>query len=122
MIANQQALMTAGTLACSRVTLELSASNLAEALKLKQAMQSTGMNSLNSCWSSDSSWQLLVMEESGALPYTYYWHYSCTVCLLHGGLCEIEKSCMNPLSPVNSCSSCDSCWQLLATQETIALQ
>lgn len=23
--------------------------------------------SLNSCWSSDSSWQLLAMEESGAL-------------------------------------------------------
>lgn len=70
--------MTMGSLACTRVTLQLGASNFAEALKLKQAMQSTGMDSLNSCWSSDSSWQLLAMEESGALPYTCYRRHSCT--------------------------------------------
>ena len=76
--ASQPALMTMGSLACTRVTLQLGASNFAEALKLKQAMQSTGMDSLNSCWSSDSSWQLLAMEESGALPDTCYRRHSCT--------------------------------------------
>ena len=81
--ASQPTLMTMGALACTRVTLQLGASNYAEALKLKQAMQSTGMDSLNSCWSSDSSWQLLAMEESGALTYTCYRHHSYTECLFH---------------------------------------
>ena len=62
--------MTLGSLACTTLTLQLGEKNLAEALKLKQTMQSTGMDSLNSCWSSDSSWQLLLMEDSGT---AHYW-------------------------------------------------
>jgi len=64
--------MTLGSLACTTLTLQLGAKNLAEALKLKQTMQSTGMDSLNSCWSSDSSWQLLVMEDSGMAHYWFF--------------------------------------------------
>jgi len=64
--------MTLGSLACTTLTLQLGAMNLAEALKLKQTMQSTGMDSLNSCWSSDSSWQLLVMEDSGMAHYWFF--------------------------------------------------
>ena len=57
--------MTLGSMACTTLTLQLGAGNLADALKLKQRLQAKGLDTLNSCWSSDSSWQLLVMEDSG---------------------------------------------------------
>ena len=61
----RQTLMTLGSLACTTLTLQLGAGNLADALKLKQRLQAKGLDTLNSCWSSDSSWQLLVLEDSG---------------------------------------------------------
>ena len=57
--------MTLGSLACTTLTLQLGAANLADALKMKQTLQAKGLDTLNSCWSSDSSWQLLVLEDSG---------------------------------------------------------
>ena len=65
---SQQALMTLGSLPCTTLTLQLGAQNLAAALQLKQTVQASGMDSLNGCWTSDSSWQLLAMEDSGGCP------------------------------------------------------
>ena len=61
----QKALMMLGSVPCTTLTLQLGAQNLAAALQLKQTMQAAGMNRLNGCWTSTSSWQLLAMEESG---------------------------------------------------------
>lgn len=60
--------MTLGSLPCTTLTLQLGAQNLAAALQLKQTVQASGMDSLNGCWTSDSSWQLLAMEDSGGCP------------------------------------------------------
>ena len=60
--------MTLGSLGCTTLTLQLGAANLADALTVKQRVQTSGMDSLNSCWSADSLWQLLVLEESGVGP------------------------------------------------------
>ena len=61
--------MTLGSLPCTTLTLQLGAQNLAAALQLKQTVQASGMDSLNGCWTSDSSWQLLAMEDSGGYPH-----------------------------------------------------
>lgn len=68
--------MTLGSLACTTLTLQLGAGNLADALRLKQTLQSRGMDTLNSCWNSDSSWQLLVLEDSGMAQRTLSSRYN----------------------------------------------
>ena len=67
--------MTLGSLACTTLTLQLGAENLADALRMKQTLQSKGMDILNGCWNSDSSWQLLVLEDSGMAQRGFSSHY-----------------------------------------------
>ena len=65
----QQMLSTQGSAQCKRLSLRFSASNFAEAVKLRQATDTLALDALNTCWSNGGNpWQALAMEQSGPLP------------------------------------------------------
>lgn len=62
----RQMLSTLGSAQCKRLSLRFSASNFAEAVKLRQATGTLALDVLNTCWSNGgNSWQALAMEQSG---------------------------------------------------------
>lgn len=62
----RQMLSTLGSAQCRKLSLRFSASNFAEAVKLRRATETLALDALNTCWSnSGNSWQALAMEQSG---------------------------------------------------------
>jgi len=64
----QRMLSTLGSAQCRRLSLRFSASNFADATKIKKATESLALDALNTCWNNGgSSWQALAVEQSGEL-------------------------------------------------------